>query len=38
MQELKVGGRYHTPPWNSLPHFPHPEWGIAWLLLLQPAF
>ena len=35
LQELKVGGQYQAPLWNSLAHFPHPERGIAWLLLLQ---
>lgn len=35
MQELKVGGQYQAPLWNSLAHFPHPECRIAWLLLLQ---
>lgn len=35
MQELKVGGQYQAPLWKVLAHFPHPECGSTWLLLLQ---
>lgn len=35
MQELKVGGQCHVPPWNALSLSPHPEQRVTWLLSEQ---